>query len=178
MFKVCRTCGEAKMLEAFTPQAHGKYGRVAHCRPCLARAKKKRYASMPAEERKERNRQINEASRAWREEHRDELRAYRRRWYASKHPRQRAAAGSGTIMGGYRSFVKNGRRVMEHRLIMEAHIGRPLLREETVHHINGDRLDNRLENLELWSSSQPPGQRIKDKVEWARSIINLYGDLI
>lgn len=54
--------------------------------------------------------------------------------------------------------LPGGRRQLEHRWVMEQVLGRPLRRDEQVHHINHDRLDNRPENLEVVSSAEH-GQR-------------------
>lgn len=86
--------------------------------------------------------------------------------------------GNGGISkSGYRVITDplTGRRGMEHRFIMERLLGRFLLGDENVHHINGDRLDNRPENLELWSTSQPSGQRVDDKIAWAVELLERYG---
>jgi hypothetical protein len=72
-------------------------------------------------------------------------------------------------------IYRGRKRIRQHRLVMEEILGRSLLPEETVHHKNGVRHDNRPENLELWSESQPAGQRVEDKLAWALQIISLYG---
>ena len=51
----------------------------------------------------------------------------------------------------------------EKRCVMEERLGRVLLKTETVHHKNGNRADNRDENLELWSGKHTSGFRVSDK---------------
>lgn len=81
--------------------------------------------------------------------------------------------------GGYQRIFTGTGWMPHHRYVMEQIIGRELKSNESVHHKNGAKDDNRPENLELWSSiHQPSGQRIIDLYVWAELIIDQYFDVI
>lgn len=78
------------------------------------------------------------------------------------------------LLKNHPNSAKSG-YVMEHVVVMSNHLQRPLRKGETVHHKNGIRHDNRIENLELWSYSHPFGQRVEDKIDWCKEFLEQYG---
>jgi len=89
----------------------------------------------------------------------------------------------GWVTHGYRGvmvshkeqwLVNGDSQALEHRLVMARQLGRPLSEDESVHHRNGDRLDNRPENLQLWSRWQPSGQLLADKLDHAEALLRRY----
>jgi HNH endonuclease len=95
----------------------------------------------------------------------------------------RRSDGTGSISHGYRQiavppdlrwFVNGATKIGEHRLVMAQHLGRALFPNEVVHHVNGNRTDNRIENLELWSTAHPKGQRIEDVMAFCIEMLYQY----
>jgi hypothetical protein len=64
--------------------------------------------------------------------------------------------------------------VKEHTWVMSRHLGRPITRDETIHHRNGVRDDNRIENLELRVGAHPQGMSVEDACAWAKTILDRY----
>ena len=95
----------------------------------------------------------------------------------------RVVTGEGWLSHGYwyvpvppdeRHLSNGDTSIAEHRLVMARHLDRAITPGEVVHHRNGDRTDNRIENLELWSTVQPKGQRAAEKVAYACEILSQY----
>lgn len=72
-------------------------------------------------------------------------------------------------LGRWRVRLSDGRRIYRYRYVMEQHLGRPLRADEQVHHVNGDKTDDRLENLELLTASEHSQHHAPDRVSARRT---------
>lgn len=93
----------------------------------------------------------------------------------------RVPKGIWTNKEGYVLLFKQGHpnaspkgSLAQHTYVMSEHLGRPLRKGESVHHKNGIRDDNRIENLELWDRNQPTGQRVEDKIAWCKEYLKFH----
>lgn len=64
------------------------------------------------------------------------------------------ARGEWSDHKGYKTRTENKKYISQHRKVVEAHIGRKLESVEIVHHINGDKSDNSIDNLAIMSRSE------------------------
>lgn len=171
--KRCVKCTETKPIADFTKSSRGKDGRRPYCRLCT-RAQNKQWKLARAGHCTDCGIKV---SRAGIERCRPctAKRNSGANHYAYKGGRHTTPSGY-IYLSGYHDHpnANDVGQIAEHVLVMSQKLGRPLAKGENVHHKNGNRADNRPENLELWSRVQPPGQRVEDKVAWAIEILQLY----
>jgi hypothetical protein len=178
--KTCRTCGEEKDYRSYYKAAGNANGYENQCKPCKnnSRDPEKRRAYIKAWRANKvalghygKCANCNES--LGRDEGNRRKTEYCRNCLKGElNPNYKGGYINGD---GYRVIhVGNRKTMLEHRCVMEKWLGRKLFGDENVHHMNGDRLDNRIENLELWSTMQPSGQRVSDKIVFAKEILKRY----
>ena len=106
-------------------------------------------------------------------------------FHKAKFVAREASRADGNLPKGYVNqqgyhVVKlaHGKQVRMHRYVMERHLGRSLRSNENVHHKNGNRAHNKIENLELWVKTQPCGQRVEDRVSAALKLLQAYPEFL
>ena len=139
------------------------------CGPCLAGVKEKEYAQFP--DAGEVDCPTCDGKMPFSAKRCDECLPPRpkRPYGGNKYQRRVERSGYAKVYDPMLDMVKS-----EHRVVMAKKLGRPLLTTEHVHHMNGVRDDNRIENLELWTHPHPRGVRVKDRVNQCLDFLRIY----
>lgn len=168
--KTCSSCRVIKDLESFVKKRSSKDGRTVQCKECVNAKTRERRKKNPTQWEIQKNRNFKK----WREKIGVSV---------DVKPRRRLNGEGYISRDGYISYKlnghpcadKNGRVQGSHKVWYEKTGHIPKKKIEHIHHKNGDTLDNRFENLELWTKDHPPGQRVEDKIPWAIEFLRQHG---
>lgn len=168
--KVCTKCRVEKELDSFHNAPSGRLGRRGDCKECV----KARQRLISDENRAKylKNRVLCDCG-GRKTRYSVQCRSCARPTPSYDNPNWRMDS-QGYIVSEVSDGLGGKTYLREHRWIMERYLGRRLYSHEQVHHKNGIRDDNRIENLELWSVSHPSGQRVEDKIKWCKEFLAQY----